>query len=699
MTTVTMSAPDSKKPVRLAVSSDGPVNTIDSGMMASLEALLKDLGGRGAAGIILESRKKGSFITGADMMELFAGGPEGVAAALRRMHAILKGLAGLEGPLVAVLDDQAAIGGGFELLLLVCDHIVATPRSSFGLPEVHFGLVPALGGLYPLARVAGLEMALNMVTRGRTLRTEELAAAGLATACSSEELMEKAEAWIKEHAKRSKRVASPGSMKVMPESEEERKKIVDGYMERAEISPQRPWLPAAVRLLALSTEPDFERFFESNLEEFCALSSHPNTKNKIDFFFLKSFVFPKLARTDPKKAAACPSMGMVGSGLMGAGIAQVAADAGIKVRLMDMDEKIARGAVDAIAGVLQGLVKRGRWTEKRMKKCLANIEVVKGLEQMKDVPLLIEAIPEKMELKQKLAGDVHGLSEDIIFATNTSSLPIGDISKGTSRPDRVVGMHFFSPVPLMELLEVIEGRDSSEETVATAMALGKAMGKTCILVGDGPGFYTSRVFATFLYGGFLAVEAGADPWETDRVAVRAGFPRGPLHMFCSVGGMIPYHAGKFMETREPGRLPVPAAMASAAEAGYVGAGGKKGFYRDEAGKIPDESVLDHLARKKGLPVPGERDIEDILLLGMVNEAFWVLGEGILRDLPSMDLGAVLGVGFPDCFHGPARYASMRGLAEVVSRCRELHEKYQVPHMAPAPELVRMTACGVRGSLI
>ena len=699
MTTVTLNHDAARNLVHLVIDTGAPVCTIDSEMMRALEQALRDARVREARGVIIRSQKKGSFITGADLMELFGGGVEAVGAALRRMDAILAALASLPAPVVAVLDDQAAVGGGFELILRCCDHVFAAPRSSFGLPEVHFGLVPALGGMFWLSRLAGLEGALSIVTRGRTLRTEELAAAGIATMAGPEELLAKAQSWLDENRERTQRVARPGEIAVRPEPEAERGALIDEASARASVSPQRPWLPAAVRLLGESVSPDVGRFVGRNIEEFCALSAHPNTRNKIDFYFLKTVVFPKSVRIDKDSARRCDSIGMIGSGLMGGGIAQVAADAGIKVRLMDADVKIAASAVDRMRKSLEGLVRKGRWPEKRLERCLGNITVVGSVGDLRDEPLVIEAIPEKLELKKKLVGEVHACNPDIIFATNTSSLPIGDIAAGTPRPDNVVGMRFFSPVPLMDLLEVIEGRSSSKSCVATAMSLGRAMGKTCILVGDGPGFYTSRVFAVFLYGGFLAVEAGADPWEVDRVAVRAGFPRGPLHMFCSVGGMIPYHAGRFMETRDAARLPMPASMAGVAEAGYVGAGGTKGFYKDEAGRVPDESVLPHLVRKKGLPVPSAVDIEDILLLGMVNEAFWVLGEGIVRDMPSMDLGAVLGVGFPDCFHGPARYAGMRGLRRVVERLEELHRTLRIPHLAPAPELRRLVACGVEGNLI
>ena len=700
MTTLSLKYSEDDRIIRLTIDSQGPVNTIDAEMTASLEKILEEVEGLDAGGIVIDSAKKGSFITGADLEELFGEGPKGIEESLAGLGGVLDKLSKVRVPVVAVLDEQAAVGGGFELLLRCCDHVFATRRSSFGFPEANLGLVPAVGGIYILPRITGLEAALNLVFRGRTVKTEQLAATGMATLCGSGELMDKALMWLKGHGAKSDRVANPAGMKIEPEDASEREKILGRYRKRAEVSPHRPWLNAAVRLFEAALDKGYEEFIGKNAEEFQEISGHQNSKNKVDFYFLKTFKFPRLITIDKDSAVNCDRIGIIGSGLMGSGIAQVSADRGIKVTLMDVSEEVVQGSIEKLRKALGGLVKKGRWTEKRMNACMDNLSIATSLEAFRDFPLVIEAVPENLELKKKFVGDIHKLNENIIFASNTSSLPIGDIAQGTSRPDQVVGMHFFSPVPLMELLEVIEGKETSKSSTATALLLGKRMGKTNILVGDGPGFYTSRTFSSgLLYGGFYAVEAGADPWHVDKIGVRAGFPRGPLHMFCSVGGIIPYHAGQFMEKRLAPRMPVPACLAAAAEAGYVGAGGEKGFYKDEAGRIPDESVLDVLVRKKGLPVPDDDEIADILLLGMVNEAFHILGEGILRDYASMDIGGVLGIGFPDCFHGPARYASTRGLPDVVRRVEELGQKFSIPQFVVAPELKKLAAMGGTGSLI
>jgi 3-hydroxyacyl-CoA dehydrogenase/enoyl-CoA hydratase/3-hydroxybutyryl-CoA epimerase len=272
------------------------------------------------------------------------------------------------------------------------------------------------------------------------------------------------------------------------------------------------------------------------------------------------------------------------------------------------------------------------------------------------------------------------------------------ISEGAQRPEQVVGMHYFSPVPLMPLLEVIEGPRSSAASVATSVTSGRAMGKTVILIGDGPGFYTSRTFGVYVMNGMRLAELGISPWDVDFMALQVGFPQGPLHVYGTAGGNVIYHAGKFLAESFPGRVNLPETLPNLHAAGYVGAG-KPSFYLDERKMIRDESVLEHIVRVEGLPTPNTDEAQDILLLSMVNEAFWCMNEGVLRDYYSMDLGAVLGIGFPDCWHGPARYVSQRGVKAVKARLEELAEKFAMPGLVPSPEFDLLIACGLDSHLI
>jgi 3-hydroxyacyl-CoA dehydrogenase/enoyl-CoA hydratase/3-hydroxybutyryl-CoA epimerase len=275
---------------------------------------------------------------------------------------------------------------------------------------------------------------------------------------------------------------------------------------------------------------------------------------------------------------------------------------------------------------------------------------------------------------------------------------MAEISSDSQQPEQVVGMHYFSPVPLMPLLEVIQGPKSSASAVATAVTVGRAIGKTVILVGDGPGFYTSRTFASYVISGFRLAELGLSPWEVDRLALTAGFPQGPLHVYGTAGGNVIYHAARFLVSRLPDRVSLPSSLAKLYDAGFIGAG-KPCFYLDDRKLIPNESAADFIDRAEGMPTPTPEEAVDIMLLGMVNEAFWCMSDGVLKDYYSMDLGAVLGVGFPDCWHGPARYVSIRGVKAVKQRLIEISDKFAMPGLRPAPDFDMLVACGVDSNLI
>ncbi|MGC8660285.1 MAG: 3-hydroxyacyl-CoA dehydrogenase NAD-binding domain-containing protein, partial [Desulfomonilaceae bacterium] len=318
--------------------------------------------------------------------------------------------------------------------------------------------------------------------------------------------------------------------------------------------------------------------------------------------------------------------------------------------------------------------------------------------RLQEIPVVIECVFEDVELKRQILAKVQEVNPNIIFASNTSTIPMAEISKQSVHAEMVVGMHFFSPVPLMPLLEVIQGPMSSLASVATAINLGRVLGKTVILVNDGPGFYTSRTFGSYVMNGFRLAELGVGPWEIDALAMKVGFPQGPLHVYGTAGGNVIYHAGQFMASKFQKRMNVPQSLVNMFEGGYVGAGNPS-FYKDNRKMVPDQSAARFIVRTNGYPVPTPEEIQEVLLLGMINEAFWCLSDGVLRDYYSMDLGAVLGIGFPDCWHGPARYVSVKGAKEVKTRLEQLADKFGIPGLGPAPEFEILDAFGLNSNLI
>ncbi|MBI4966190.1 MAG: enoyl-CoA hydratase/isomerase family protein [Desulfomonile tiedjei] len=683
----------------MVIDTAGPVNTIGQQFITDLEKAVASALKDEVRGVVVISAKKKSFLDGANLKEVLTGGtPQLVRQILHRFQEALDALAKAPFPVVAILDGQTALGGGLELLLWACDHVFATPDSRVGQLEVSVGLFPAGGATQTLRRVVGFKAAVELIITARISSVESFSGSEAFTLCSSAELRPKALSWLADHQGVVNRNYDPNYHEPSPISDDEKQKILNAARFRYTICPDRPNMLAVIEALEAGLRLPFDQAVKNEIDLFVPIMFHPNTRNKVDLFFLATSVGPKLAKIDPSAAVRADRIAVIGAGLMGQGIAQVAADKGAHVTLIDVDEEKVRAAVDNVDRSLGDRVARGRWSPGRKEAVMSHIQWTTDYSDIRDVPLVIECVFEDLPLKRKILAQVQQVNPDAIFASNTSTIPMADISSEASRPEHVVGMHYFSPVPLMPLLEVIQGPSTSRQALATAVTAGRAMGKTVILVGDGPGFYTSRTFGNFVMNGFILVELGLSPWDVDFLALQAGFPQGPLHVYGTTGGMVVYHASRFMAERFPDRMTVPPTLTKLYEAGYVGLG-KPSFYVDPRKFVRDESALAHVVRREGMPRPTDTEAKDILLLGMVNEAFWCLSEGILRDYYSMDLGAVLGIGFPDCWHGPGRYVSQRGVKAVHSRLTELSEKFNMPALAPAPEFERLIACGLDSSLV
>jgi 3-hydroxyacyl-CoA dehydrogenase/enoyl-CoA hydratase/3-hydroxybutyryl-CoA epimerase len=675
----------------------GPVNTIGEQFITELGEATERAKSDKVKGVILTSGKAKSFLDGANLMEIMKNpSPLNVKHLVLKLHETLGALAKSPFPVVAVLVGQTALGGGFEVLLWGCDHIFATSGSKLGLPEINVGLFSAGGGPEILRRAMGLETTLDIILGGRVLPVEFYSHSGLVTMVSKDEIFFEAEKWIENNRGIVNRNYDPEWKEPNLLSREEQQARIKNARERYTVCPEKPYFKAAIDAIEEGLGLPFEEAVRNEVKHFVPLIVEPNVKNKIDLFFSLTSLAPKLAAIDRKKAILAPEIAIIGAGLMGQGIAQICADNGMKVALFDVDKQTAQSGREKIGNGLELLVKKGRWLPERKERAMNNIRPMEDYAELKATPLVIEAVFEDLDLKQEILKQVQDVNADIIFASNTSTIPMEEISAHSDRPEQVVGMHYFSPVPLMPLLEVIQGPKTSETALATAVISGRQQGKTCIIVGDGPGFYTSRTFGVFVMTGFYLAEMGLDPWEIDRLALEAGFPQGPLHVYGTAGGNVVYHAGLFMKSRIPDLLPVPETLIRMYEAGYTGAG-KPCFYKD--GLKPDTSALEFVVRNKSLPTPERDEAKEMLLLAMVNQAFLCLDEGVVRDYLSMDIGAILGIGFPDCWHGPARYVSQKGVRAIQRRIQAIYDKYGLSFFKPAKEFERLIACGVDRGLI
>jgi len=686
-----------KKIAIFEIDTPGPVNTIGEQLIADLGKAADQARCDGVKGVILRSLKDKSFLDGANLMEITKDpSVSDLKHLVLKFHEALQALAKSPFPVVALLFGQTALGGGFETLLWGCDHIFAAPGSKMGLPEVTVGLFPAGGGPETLRRILGLKATVHIVLEGKILPVEFYAHSGIVTIGHADEILAEARKWIEAHQDIVNRNYDPTWNGTEPLSKEEQVELMKKARARYTVCPQRPYLKAAVDVIEEGLGLPFDEAVRNEVRHFAPLISEPNVKNKIDLFFAVTSLAPNLARIDPKKAVPVQEIAIIGAGLMGQGVAQVCADNGIEVMLIDVDKTTVQAAVEKIGTELELLVHKGRWPQERKDKLLSRIRVTDDYGELRGIPLVIEAVFEDLGLKQEILKKAQEVNPEILFASNTSTIPMEDISAQSDRPEQVVGMHYFSPVPLMPLLEVVQGPKTSGSALATAVTCGRQQGKTCIVVGDGPGFYTSRTFGVFVMTGFYLIEMGLDPWEIDRLALEAGFPQGPLHVYGTAGGNVIYHAGLFIQSRRPDIFSVPKTLINLHGAGYVGAG-KPCFYQE--GLKPDTSVLDHIERTSSLPAPGREEAKEMLLLAMVNQAFMCLDEGVVKDYYSMDIGAILGIGFPDCWHGPARYVSQNGVRATLKRLGEIYDAYGLPFFRPADEFEALTACGVDRGLI
>jgi 3-hydroxyacyl-CoA dehydrogenase / enoyl-CoA hydratase / 3-hydroxybutyryl-CoA epimerase len=389
-------------------------------------------------------------------------------------------------------------------------------------------------------------------------------------------------------------------------------------------------------------------------------------------------------------------VGVLGGGLMGGGIAYVsAALQGVPVRVKDKDDAGVGRALKQVQGIFDERVKKRSLTWREAAAMMALVTGGTGYEGFKNVDLVIEAVFEDLALKHRIMGEVEAVTrEDCIFASNTSSIPITELARGSQRPAQVIGMHYFSPVNKMPLLEIITHPGTADWVTATCVEVGKKQGKTVIVVNDGPGFYTSRILAPYMNEAAHLLADGADIAALDKALVEFGFPVGPITLLDEVGIDVAQKVGPLMESAFGKRMAAPRALEKVVAEGRLGRKNKKGFYTYDGKKKKevDVSVYELLPHGRNRKSLDSREMAERCTLQMVNEAVRCLGEGILRSARDGDVGAIFGLGFPPFLGGPFRYADSLGPAELLRRLEHYQDKYG-ERFTPAPYLLDMVKAG------
>jgi 3-hydroxyacyl-CoA dehydrogenase / enoyl-CoA hydratase / 3-hydroxybutyryl-CoA epimerase len=653
-------------------------------------------------GLIVVSAKPGQFVAGADLNMLSqAPTASDIEDASRRLQAVCDELAWLPCTTVAAIGGPA-LGGGLELAL-ACDYRVAAeaPSVSLGQPEVNLGIVPAGGGTQRLPRLIGLQAALDLILSGRRLNARRARRAGLVDEVVHPRVLEHAaRVWASKPKRALDRPLRLGpNLQAASEVAEQTpvgRKIMYRQARAAVLGRTHGHYPAPLKALEaveVGLEHGMAAGLDAEARAFGELSQTSSARNLIWLFMATQHQ----KRVGTRDARHVERLGVVGAGFMGAAIAEVGAVAGLPVRVRDVrPEAVAKGLA-SIRKIVHKGVDRRRFTPLEGRDIVQRVSGTTDYSGFGMTDLVIEAVFEDLDIKRTVLRELEAvLPEGAVIASNTSALPIHEIATHAQHPERVVGMHFFSPAERMPLLEVVRPTAATDAAVATAVSLGVRMGKTVIVVRDAPGFYTSRVLGVMMNEAALLLGEGARLEQVDRALTAFGFPVGPFVLFDEVGLEVAQHAGQTVARAFSERIPAATIVPALVKAGFTGKRSGSGFYIWPRGsRLP--KPLPQPARKTNPAVYAlnggqaaralsHQDIQERLVLLFVNEAIRCLDEGVLQSATDGDLGAVLGLGFPPFHGGPFHYADALGARVLESKLQRLAEQHG-PRYTPSELLV------------
>lgn len=684
-------------------------NTLGAAMRGEfaplMERLQRDASIKAA---VLLSGKADSWIAGADIDELkhAASGIE-LAALARSGHALLKLIEGGRVPVVAAINGTC-MGGGLEIAL-ACRYRIATEshKTTLALPEVQLGLCPGLGGTQRLPRLVGLQAALDMMLTGKSIRARKAMQMGLVhelvhPAILREIAIRRARELAEGRTPSAPPRTSKGVGRLLLEDNPLGRSVVFRKARESVLEKTRGNYPAPLAILDVVHEGyarGIEAGYAKEVQCFGELADTPVSKELIGIFFATT-ALKKDSGVDGDAPAPLPitKLGILGSGFMGAGIAAVTVMHGIPVRMKDAQHERVLKGMAAVRDVLREKLLRKQLTRQQHDDQLSLLSGTITYDGFGNAPLVIEAVFEDLAVKHQVVRELEPvLGPHAIIASNTSTIPITDIAAAATRPENVIGLHFFSPVHKMPLLEIIVTPQTSARTITTSVAYGKRIGKTCIIVNDAPGFYVNRILSPYINEAGKMLDEGCAIDAIDAALLAFGFPVGPITLLDEVGLDIAGKSGPIMHQAFGERLSPPVSLRKVLEAGRLGRKGRSGFYRyDETGKKGgvDESVYALLPTGSTRNAFTPAEIQQRCVLAMVNEAARCLQEGIVRSARDGDIGAIFGIGFPPFRGGPFRYADAVGADEIVRQLEELHDRFR-PRFEPCERLLDMARTGTR----
>lgn len=688
------------------------MNVLKAEFAEQVEAIFAEVKSNGTVkALVLTSGKDNSFVAGADVKVLDSCTTQDEVKAIAQTgQQLFDQIEGMKIPIIAAIHGPA-LGGGLELAMACHGRIVSdSTKTVLGLPEVQLGLLPGSGGTQRLPKLVGLQKALDMMLTGKTLRAKQALKAGLVDDMVPASILLETAIEMALKGKPKRNPVKRGLMSNLLENNPFGRKVVFDQAAKQVLRQTNGNYPAPIKIIECirtGIEVGYRQGLDIEAQRFSELCMTDESKALRSLFFATTEMKKEtgVAGVEPlviKKA------GVLGGGLMGGGIAFVTTTkAGVPARIKDIAHEGIRNAFKYSYDILNKKVKRRFMSASEMQKQLSLLSASTDFVGFKDADIVVEAVFEDLNLKQKMVADIEeNCKESTIFASNTSSLPIREIAAKAARPENVIGLHYFSPVDKMPLVEVIATEKTSDLTISTTVEFARRQGKTPIVVKDEAGFFVNRILGLYMNEAANIVMEGEPVEKIDKALTKFGFPVGPMTLLDEVGIDVGVKVSGILFDAFGERFTPPAAMEKLMADDRKGKKNQKGFYL--YGKAAAPSLLDKLTfKRKSKQVDGSvyrvlgitpaskmasKDIAERCVIQLLNEAARCLDEGIVRSARDGDIGMIFGTGYPPFQGGPFKYMDNYGIDNLVATLQQYQEQFG-DRFAPCDTLLNMAAEG------
>ena len=663
------------------------INKFSTPVMEELEKTIDELEKKTIKCLLFMSAKEGVFCVGANIDEIKDITSADVAyEAGRKGQLIFDRFAKLPYPTVSVIDG-VCMGGATELSLTM-DYRLASDseKTKIALPEIKLGILPGWGGTQRLPKLIGLQRSLDIILSGKNLIPKKAWKNGLVDKVIPKE-------WVKEKAlefaeeiiagkggKYKKRRKPKGLVNALLENNPLGKNIIFSMAKKNVMKLTHGHYPAPLRALEVikqTVSMSIEKGLEIEARALGDLLVTPESKSLVQIFlWMDEIKKENGVGKDDVKIVDVHNASVLGAGVMGGGIAQLFASRGIDIRVKDINYKAVTMAYRQAKDVLKKQLKRRRITKFEYLQTLHRISGTVDFSGFKHTDVVIEAIIEDLEIKKSTLSELEKhIKDETIIATNTSSLLVDDMSAAMKKKKRFVGMHFFNPVHKMPLVEVVRGKHSSDDAVASVFKLAQRLGKTPIVVNDGPGFLVNRLLLPYMVEAVSLLEEGHGIKEIDSAMLDFGMPMGPIELFDEVGIDVAYKVAKILQKTMSDRMAESDILEKMVEAKRLGKKNGVGFYRYEGKKKVDDPSVSSFIKVKNRTVLSKEELTQRMIYPMVNEAARCIDEGIALRPRDVDMGMIFGTGFAPFRGGLLKYADKEGLEKIVNQLGEFEKKY------------------------